>query len=434
MLPAPAFSFTIPSVHDDVPLDCRVYHPTKSSPSGVARHRIWRRKGAILAHPYGPLGGCYDDPVVQVVATEMLKGGFVVGTFNFRGSGSSKGRTSWTAKPELADYSSFVGFFIYYLNGLQPSGSTSSNGYTQTPSFTESPLLPIQSALTTPTDPPNAVSSRIVLVLGGYSYGSLIAMNLPSVDAILSRFIDIRQGTAEAEIRLRASNLSTQWNTEVHRKSQRGRSLTVEDVTRGTSHSIAMGGDESEPGTRRKSRESKRSVNLVRRSVDRSRQKLGPRKPSSEELSAFVSAVEKLPSTEALLPETHYLLISPLLPPISMLATMFTQLSSRRHHRSPFSNQRHDRQASHLAENLLHHPTLAVYGDKDFFTSPKKLRKWSENLAEAKDSCFRFHEIAGAGHFWHEDGVEAELRSTIGCWVADIVATGSELYHPSLER
>ena len=84
MLPAPAFSFTIPSVHDDVPLDCRVYHPTKFSPSGVASHEIWQKKGAIVAHPYGPLGGCYDDPVVRVVATEMLKSGFVVGTFNFR--------------------------------------------------------------------------------------------------------------------------------------------------------------------------------------------------------------------------------------------------------------------------------------------------------------------------------------------------------------
>lgn len=258
-------------------------------------------------------------------------------------------------------------------------------------------------------------------------------MSLPSVDAILSCFSDARQGTAEAEIRLRAFNLSTQWNTEAYRKSQRGRSLTVEDVTHGTSHSIAMGGDESEPGTRRKSRESRRSVNLVRQSFDRSRQKLGPRKSSSEEHSASLSAVDKLPSTEPVLPDIHYLLISPLLPPISMLATMFTQLSLHRHHRSPFFNHRHGQQASHLVENLLHHPTLAIYGGKDFFTSPKKLRKWAEQLAGAKDSRFRFHEIPDAGHFWHEDGAEVELRSTIGCWAADI-ATDSGLYYPSSER
>ena len=34
--------------------------------------------------PYAPLGGCYDDPVVQAVGTEIVKKGFVLGTFNFR--------------------------------------------------------------------------------------------------------------------------------------------------------------------------------------------------------------------------------------------------------------------------------------------------------------------------------------------------------------
>ena len=84
MLPMPVFSFTIPSIHDDVALDCRVYHPENFNDPGVARQLIWRKKGVILAHPYGPLGGCYDDPVVQVVAKEMVKKGFIVGTFNFR--------------------------------------------------------------------------------------------------------------------------------------------------------------------------------------------------------------------------------------------------------------------------------------------------------------------------------------------------------------
>lgn len=83
MLPAPVFSFTIPSIHDDNPLDCRVYHPlrfTNRNGSPVT----WRKKGAIIAHPYAPLGGSYDDPVVLAAAAEILKAGFVVGTFNFR--------------------------------------------------------------------------------------------------------------------------------------------------------------------------------------------------------------------------------------------------------------------------------------------------------------------------------------------------------------
>ena len=245
-------------------------------------------------------------------------------------------------------------------------------------------------------------------------------MNLPSIDALFSRFTNVIKGTAEAEIRLRASNLSTQWSTEVQHKPRRGRSLMVEGTTRGTSRSIAMGGDESEPGTRRKSRESRRSVNLVRQSIDRSRQKLGPRESSSDEVPASISSDDKLPSTEVLLPETYYLLISPLLPPISTFATMFTKLNSRRHRHSPFPNERHHGGLSFPTGSLLNHPTLAIYGDKDFFTSPRKLRKWAEHLAEADNSRFRFREIAGAGHFWHEEGVEAELRSTIGCWAADI--------------
>jgi hypothetical protein len=37
-----------------------------------------------VAHPYAPLGGCYDDPIVDIVASTILKQGFIVGTFNFR--------------------------------------------------------------------------------------------------------------------------------------------------------------------------------------------------------------------------------------------------------------------------------------------------------------------------------------------------------------
>ena len=33
---------------------------------------------------YAPFGGCYNDWVVTIVAAEILKQGFVVGTFNFR--------------------------------------------------------------------------------------------------------------------------------------------------------------------------------------------------------------------------------------------------------------------------------------------------------------------------------------------------------------
>ena len=82
-LPSPAFSFSIPSIHDSAKLECRVYLPLRfeNSIQSVPAAPV---RGAIVAHPYAPLGGCYDDPVVNFVGDELLQAGYVVGTFNFR--------------------------------------------------------------------------------------------------------------------------------------------------------------------------------------------------------------------------------------------------------------------------------------------------------------------------------------------------------------
>ena len=81
----PAFSFTIPSLHDDIPLDCRIYHP-KNFGVGLnhASEKSHSLRGAVIAHPYAPLGGTFDDTVVLAVAQCLLHEGYVVGTFNFR--------------------------------------------------------------------------------------------------------------------------------------------------------------------------------------------------------------------------------------------------------------------------------------------------------------------------------------------------------------
>lgn len=82
ILPSPSLTFTIPSLQDGLPLDCRIYHP--ASLGDVPDQTVWRKHAAIFAHPYAPLGGCYDDPVVDIVAGTLLQLGFLVGTFNFR--------------------------------------------------------------------------------------------------------------------------------------------------------------------------------------------------------------------------------------------------------------------------------------------------------------------------------------------------------------
>jgi hypothetical protein len=81
-LPEASLAFTIPSLHDGLPIDCRLYHP--QSLGAPLDSPPWQRHAAIVAHPYAPLGGCYDDPVVEMVAATLLKLGFLVATFNFR--------------------------------------------------------------------------------------------------------------------------------------------------------------------------------------------------------------------------------------------------------------------------------------------------------------------------------------------------------------
>lgn len=76
-----AYSFTVPSLHDDIQLDCRIYHPTVITASVRSRDNL---KGAVIAHPYAPLGGCFDDTVVLQLAELLLNLNFVVVTFNFR--------------------------------------------------------------------------------------------------------------------------------------------------------------------------------------------------------------------------------------------------------------------------------------------------------------------------------------------------------------
>jgi hypothetical protein len=84
-LPEPTLALTIPSIYDDTTLDCRIYHPAEDSThTADDKRRVRQKQGAIVAHPYAPLGGCYDDPVVGIVAGQILKDGFIVCTFNFR--------------------------------------------------------------------------------------------------------------------------------------------------------------------------------------------------------------------------------------------------------------------------------------------------------------------------------------------------------------
>lgn len=255
---------------------------------------------------------------------------------------------------------------------------------------------------------------HLKLILGGYSYGSLIASHVLAIDGILERFADAQQGTAESEIRLRASGLAARWNhdAQLYQEIHRGRSFTAHgDLSPANSMSTIVGGEESDPGSRRPSREPRRSMSTVRRSFERTRQGLG--KHFSNERRVSTESEERLSSTPLQAPEVYHLLISPLLPPVSNLATMFTRLTA-----SPFrEGLLKDSLTYDGTENLHSCETLAIYGSKDLFTSRKKLRAWSEALSARPNSRFQFHEVLNAGHFWREEGVVAEIKNTICAWL-----------------
>ncbi|MCJ1225326.1 hypothetical protein MMC12_001975 [Toensbergia leucococca] len=262
------------------------------------------------------------------------------------------------------------------------------------------------------------------LILGGYSYGSLIATRLPATETILNRFANVINGTAEAEIRLRALHLSRQWNKDVQVRNevQRTRSLRPLNASTSSSHSIAIaiGGDECEPGSQRSSRESRRSVDAIRTSMERSRRIFKLRKHSGELVEGHLPTEESLGTSEIELPRTYYLLISPLLPPISLFATMFSKFSYTEHEIQASSQSSQARSPTKADGKLVSHQTMAIYGDRDFFTPQKKLRKWAEQLAGRSNSCFQFREVAKAGHFWHEEGAEAQMRGCVRDWLQGI--------------
>ena len=338
-----------------------------------------------------------------------------------RGAGCSKGRTSWTAKAELADYISFAGFFIHYLNRLSPSAPNSPVEYT--PTLSGTPLSPIPSSTQVSDTAFQATSSRTILVLGGYSYGSLITTHLPTTEIILQQLSRVDDGTAAAEIRLRADHLSMQWNKEFqqHHEGHRGRSsLVISDAHRGGSHPIVVGGDESEH--RRLSRESRRSLSIVRKSSDRSKKKLGFKNHGSEDDLGLQAAGDRVGFAGMPLPQTSYLLISPLLPPIASFATLFSKVTHHIRESSSGNYPASTRLVADIEEKLTEHKTFAIYGDNDFFTSQRKLKRWCESLAGQEGSLFQFREVGGAGHFWHEAGVEAEMRNAVRDWIQDVMS------------
>ena len=310
-----------------------------------------------------------------------------------RGAHTSKGRTSWSGRPELDDYNSFAAFFMYYMSYIQPH-LTTTPGVTFTPDHL--PISPDlrESAQIQPDTCP-------VVVLGGYSYGSLILKHLPPVPTILQPFSAPLAGSAADEIVLRARKLAAQSNLDwinLARDETRARKS-------GTAHNLStpvvIGGEETSSHKRRSSRDIKRSFEGATRLEIRTRlRSLSHKRHDHNE----AIAPPETKNVSIIMPDVRYLLISPLTPPVSTVVAPALGYKF-------WSKSREDHQ-----EVIGKHACLAVYGDQDVFSSAKKIRDWSDQLKAAPTSRFTSVEVAGAGHFWAEPDVEVKLRSALEEW------------------
>ncbi|KAK3305402.1 uncharacterized protein B0T15DRAFT_485024 [Chaetomium strumarium] len=451
MLPKPSLTFTVPSLHDGLPIDCRVYHPHSLAPSPSAPP--WQKHAAVVAHPYAPLGGCYDDPIVDIVAGTLLRLGFLVGTFNFRGAHGSAGRTTWTAKAERADYQSVVGFMYYYVHFLEPLSQASpsqpdSKGHGEEqadadeedtsiirlcpPTPDGSPLSPARSA------------ARPVLLLGGYSYGAMITSQLPSLDTIMAVFRGPVRDRPAAEIRLRAQHMAEMQN----RILASARHAAIDRLTTRSPRKHAgmrVGGDEES----RSSHESRRPLSaefeeavrhgvaeLMARAGKRPRRTLSDQSQNSWDPEGIAEgskhAAERLPPVPGLITyRPAYLLVSPLQGIITNLATMslpsalsgitgklLTRISAMtREETAELSGAEPSLLARATAveaeDKLVRSPTLAIYGDRDGFVPVRKLREWASRLEGRPGSKFRAHEVSSANHFWAQGNVASTLKEAV---------------------
>ena len=319
-----------------------------------------------------------------------------------RGASGSKGRTSWSGKPELDDYTSFAAFFIHYVSHLNPLFATD-------PIFTpdQSPgLLHPQGLDDCPHQPSG---QRPLVILGGYSYGSLILQHLPPVPEILQSLAAPVSGSAADEILLRARKLADQSNSEWislardEAHARRG--------TNGHGHipSTIIGGEETSPENRKRSRDMHRSVDgdgnskiktrlrgLSQTLIHRGRK--DDTRVTSHDINGVVNTIA----------DVRYLLISPLTAPMSRLAV------------PALGSKLWGKATQDAEETIGKHASLVIYGDQDMFSSAKKIRDWSERLRAQPGSHFLSVEVAGAGHFWVESRSEEKLRTALQTWEASV--------------
>jgi hypothetical protein len=255
-------------------------------------------------------------------------------------------------------------------------------------------------------------------------------------------------GSPHAEIRLRAAFLAGQ-QTElmnerlsslISKHPPLGQNTQADGHAPSTSKihaasgGVRIGGHEDLRKSSHESHRSRSSFPLdpqVRRSMERVRtiavsgpfghKSLDSTNPLSHENEANSKPTLKaIPDIAAQL-RTAYLLISPLQGWINSLATM-TLFGSRTAKSRPAGDAR--AAVSEHDMKLTVDPTLALFGDDDVFVSIHKLRAWADKMRTAcgrrEEPKFRYREVAGAGHFWHDREAVRILQEEVRRFVSSL--------------
>lgn len=292
-LPFP-LSYNLPLTPNGPKLATRIYrNPTKSTSTPPPIPKI-----ALIAHPYGPLGGSYDDPTVLLTVQTLLAADYaVVGTFNFR-------RPSWSLASEVGDVVSFAVFLVGFCLSLSLRLRDAGGGAGTRTAMGE---------------------QKMHLTIAGYSYGAFVARQVPCAADMLGRMSTELKNNLMAQVELALA--------------------------------LALGGA-----------------------------------VSSTTENADAGSLDRLKIT------TSYLLISPLLAPVTRLLAPFNR-----------SDMLVGRVAG--AGSTERFPALAVFGTEDVFTSSRRLVQWAE-LHGIEAAV-----IDGADHFWQDDGHRARLQSILLEWL-----------------
>ncbi len=358
---------------------------------------------------------------------------------------------------------SVVGFVSHYAHFLDPFKQPTPNSPGTTTHLdrvaesTEELTSAIHIRPPTPTSPhPSPSAPSPVLVMGGYSYGSMITCQLPSLENVLALFHAPGCGSHAAEIRLRAEHLAEMQNTVL--ASARAAAVDRLHPTAPRKHlGVRVGGDEES----RKSHESRRSLSAefeegirhgvaelmarTRRGHRRSQSGRGhsPRDSHGAAGPPEIPSDHLPPITDLVTSRPAYLLISPLQGVITNLATMslpsFMSIPGKNWIRSSFAGGGRPATApapskeapepaalarhvpAEAEDKLVRNPTLAIYGDRDGFVPVRKLRDWAAHLESVHGSRFRAHEVSSANHFWVQRNVAWIMCEAVGTFAGTLL-------------